>query len=304
MALDERTRDGLDMPTTELTLVTGATGHQGGAVARALLARGQRVRAFVRDPESPAAAALDRLGAELVRGDFNDRPSLERAAAGATAIFSMQTPLLHDLQGDAERVAAENIVAAARAAGVMHLVHTSVAGADDPGYADPTVKYWQDKAYANELVRASGVLHWTIVKPAFFMENFVRPSPMFAGFTSDRLLTTILPATELALIACDDIGTAVAAAIADPARFDRVELELAGDRLTMREIARVLSDVLGVPVEAPTLSPEEAIAQGLAPAFAWPHARLNHVENPAHPRLAHALGLPTTSFATWAHRHL
>jgi hypothetical protein len=60
----------------------------------------------------------------------------------------------------------------------------------------------------------------------------------------------ILPSTELALVACDDIGVAVAGAIADPVRFDRVELELAGDRLTMRAIAHILSDVLGVSIEA------------------------------------------------------
>ena len=75
-----------------IILVTGATGNQGGAVARHLLQRGNfKVRAFVRDPNKPAAQALQQAGAELVVGEFNERTSLDRALQGASGVFSCRT---------------------------------------------------------------------------------------------------------------------------------------------------------------------------------------------------------------------
>ena len=67
-----------------LILVTGATGNQGSTIARHLLQRGNfKLRALVRDPNKPAAQALEQAGAELVVGDLNDRASLDRALQGA-----------------------------------------------------------------------------------------------------------------------------------------------------------------------------------------------------------------------------
>jgi uncharacterized protein YbjT (DUF2867 family) len=63
-------------------LVTGATGRQGGGLARSLLRRGHRVRGLTRKPEGTAAMELKKLGAEVVAGDLSDRASVERAAKG------------------------------------------------------------------------------------------------------------------------------------------------------------------------------------------------------------------------------
>ena len=71
-------------------LVTGATGRQGGAVARRLLKRAHRVRALTRDPDKPAAKALAEMGAEVVRGDLDQRASVERALEGVYGVFSVQ----------------------------------------------------------------------------------------------------------------------------------------------------------------------------------------------------------------------
>ena len=81
------------MTTSLNILVTGATGRQGGAVARQLRDHGHAVRAITRSPDAPAAAELARLGVELVRGDLADRDAMERAARGVDAVFSMATPL-------------------------------------------------------------------------------------------------------------------------------------------------------------------------------------------------------------------
>ncbi|WP_345407098.1 NmrA family NAD(P)-binding protein [Nonomuraea salmonea] len=78
--------------STAPVLVTGATGRQGGATARALLAAGVPVRALVRDPAAEGAKAIEALGADLVTGDLGDRDSVARAAEGARAVFSVQMP--------------------------------------------------------------------------------------------------------------------------------------------------------------------------------------------------------------------
>ena len=79
-------------PGPGLTLVTGATGTQGSATAQALLACGHPVRLLVRKPEAPAAQALAMRGAELVRGDYDDRDSLLSAMRGVNAVFSVLRP--------------------------------------------------------------------------------------------------------------------------------------------------------------------------------------------------------------------
>src|SRR5256886_17562064 len=76
-------------------LVTGATGKQGGAVARQLAQRGHRIRALTRNVASPAAQALAALGVELAQGNLEDRASVDRALTGMEAMFSVATPYEH-----------------------------------------------------------------------------------------------------------------------------------------------------------------------------------------------------------------
>lgn len=76
--------------TNRTILVTGATGTQGGAVVKQLLARGYHVRALCRDPESPTARALADRGVEVHRGDLDDRASIDAAVAGVHGVFGVQ----------------------------------------------------------------------------------------------------------------------------------------------------------------------------------------------------------------------
>ncbi len=100
-------------------LVTGATGNQGGALTRALLRRGHRVRALTRRPDSPAAVELKQLGAEIVSGDFDDSNSLAQAAKDVDTVFALSTPF--EAGVDAETRQGINIADAAKAAGAKHL---------------------------------------------------------------------------------------------------------------------------------------------------------------------------------------
>ncbi len=290
-------------------LVIGSTGLQGGATARALLAAGVPVRALVRDPAGDRAKAVEALGAELVRGDLDDRDSLKKAAEGARAVFSVQMPDMNGRAFEGEVEQAVNLIEAARAAGVPHFVHTSVSGAgqhtswvkDDWAWMEP---YYTAKAGIQDRVREAGFERWTILKPAFFMEN-IRPSVriLFPRGVENGLVTLLKPTTELRLIAVHDIGVAAATAITEPERFDRVELELAGDIQSMTAIAEILSRHLGVELTAPDMTPEEAVAAGM-PDMGFGQANANHRSQPARPEYARALGLPLTTFEEWARQNL
>ncbi|MGM1064302.1 NmrA family NAD(P)-binding protein [Saccharothrix sp. Mg75] len=295
-------------------LVTGATGKQGGATARALLAAGVPVRALVRDPASDRARAVEALGAELVTGDLRDRGSVVRAAEGARAVFSVQMPAAtatgFDFAGEVTQ--GVNLVEGARAAGVPQFVHTSVSGAgqhtEAPGWAEgrwasmgPTLNA---KSAVQDSVRAAGFPRWTILKPGFFMENLLPSAAfLFPRGVEGGLVSVLKPGTRLALVTVGDVGRAAAAAVAEPDRFHRVELELAGDHLPMTEIAEVLSRALGTPLTAPDMTEEEALAAGM-PAMGAAHEWMNAVGQPGRPEYARALGIPVTDLDTWAREHV
>ncbi|MEU9064236.1 NmrA family NAD(P)-binding protein [Streptomyces sp. NPDC048430] len=296
--------------TSAPVLVTGATGRQGGATARALLSAGIPVRALVRDPHKESAKAVEALGAELVTGDLNDRASLDPAVRGVRSVFSVQMPPMSEDGVDfaAELAQATNLVHAAGEAGVPQFVQSSTSGVGEhtraPGWAEgrwaPMQPYFETKQAILELVRGAGFDRWSVVKPAFFMENLPQLAPH--GPTGG-LATVLQPGTELALVAATDIGAAAAHAISDPDRFHGIELELAGDRLTMKEIARTLSKVWGVEVPAPSMSLSEALAAGM-PAWGAGHEWSDVVGQPARPEFAQAMDIPVTTFATWAFEHL
>lgn len=293
------------MPTSpSFVLVTGATGKQGGAVVRALLASGVPVHALVRDPGSERARALGDLGAVLVLGDLDDVGSLTAALDGARAVFSVQTP---DPTGGSEVRHGRNLVQAARARAVEHFVHTSVSGTgtvdvehfDEQRWGSFMRLYDRSKAEVEDLVRTAGFPQWTILRPAAFMENFVRPSFYFADMTSDRLFVAVDLDVAHPFVAVRDVGSAAAAAFAQPRRFHGVELELAGDILSFRDAAQILSRVLAADIELPA-GPERLRAQGLAPALFQAQQYMSAHPAPARPEFAANLDVPTTTFDRWA----
>ena len=92
-------------PTSPLEkiLVTGATGQQGGTLAKLLLQKNHKVYALVRNIQSPAAQELKKEGANLVKGDLNNLDSLEQAVNGVDSIFLMGTPLEDGIEGETRR---------------------------------------------------------------------------------------------------------------------------------------------------------------------------------------------------------
>src|ERR1700676_4481513 len=102
-------------------LITGVTGNQGGAVAKALQGSGFRLRGLTRKPESEQAAALARNGIEVVKGDLEDEATLRRALAGAWGVFGVQNA--GEAGPEREEAQGKRLAALAREAGVEHYVY-------------------------------------------------------------------------------------------------------------------------------------------------------------------------------------
>jgi uncharacterized protein YbjT (DUF2867 family) len=290
-------------------LVTGATGMQGGAVARALRRRDIDVTALVRDPGSPPARQLEKEGVGLAVGDLEDPDTLAPACIGHTTVFSVQPAPFADK--DSERRQAAHLIRAAQEAGVRHLVHTSVSAtgwrARHPDVDPGTMRnYWDSKEDVEAMVRDAGLPAYTIVKPAFFMENFIRPKVghMFPLLADGELLVASAAATKVGMISAADFGAVVAAVATDAERFAGAEIELGADAPTFPQMADVLTEVTGREVTVSCRSADEVDARLGRRSMAATQVWLDVVGYPARPEHAAAYGFDVpTSFRQWAEQH-
>lgn len=218
-------------------LVTGGTGNQGGAVARELLGAGFAVRALVRDPAKPAAQELESAGAELRKGDMDDRASLDAAVEGAGAVFSVQNFWEAGAEGEVRQGKA--LADAAAGADVDHFVYTSVGAAD----RDSGVSHFETKWEIEQHIDSLG-LKATVLRPVFLMENFT--TPIYRGaLGNDVLPLAVSPDTEIQMVAARDIGVFARIAFERPDEFIGRALEIAGDVNTPIEAATAFGEVLG-----------------------------------------------------------
>ncbi|MFB4300999.1 NmrA/HSCARG family protein [Actinomadura sp. NTSP31] len=227
------------MRSNKTVLVAGATGKQGGGAARALLADGWDVRALVRDTDAAPARALARAGATLVHGDLDDAGSLAQAAAGAHGVFSVQPLAVTEEELATEVRRGTALADAARAAGVAHLVYSSVDGAERATGID----HFESKARIEEHI-AAVFPSATILRPVFFMDNLL----WYADATGERVLDLpVIPDRPMQMIATSDIGRIAAAAFAEPGDYLGARLAIAADAPTFEEVAATYQRVTGVP---------------------------------------------------------
>lgn len=259
--------------TRPVALVLGATGRQGGSVARHLLAGGRwTVRALTRRPHDDPARTLGALGAEVVAGDLDDAGSLRAACAGADAVFGVTDWWEHfDREADQGRA----LVDACADAGVRHLVlstqPSSVAALGGDGL-DP----FEPKAAVEHHARRRGVPA-SFVHVAFYWENLLAlVVPRSLGHGRFELALP-MGAHRLGGVAEDDIGGVVAALLAaGPAPGGRT-VPVVGDAQGAATIAAAITRVTGYDVRAasdPAHSPwgripgAEALAAALDRTFA------------------------------------
>lgn len=235
----------------EVITVFGATGQQGGSVARTLRAAGWRVRAVVRDESAPAARALRSGGIETVSGDFADAASIGAALTGAHGVFSVQpsSGVPGSSMSDDDEVAAGILVAdLAHAADVEHLVYSSAMalGDDDSG-----IGHFESKRRIENHI-ATMDLASTVIRPATFMEMI--PVPARTG-TDDHIDFLMAADQKMQFIAVRDIGLVVAEVFGAPDLYRGRTLDIAGDELTGDETAACVSAFLGRPITYRRIEP-------------------------------------------------
>ena len=257
-----------------LLTVFGATGAQGGGLARAILAdprRRFRVRAVTRKPGSPAAKALASAGAEIVVANLDDAAGVRRAMEGAHGAFCV-TNFWEHLSPEREIAQAHAMAEAAKAAGVAHVVWSTL---EDTREYIPLasgrlpvlmgryiVPHYDGKGEANRAFTDRGV-PTTLLYTSFYWDNLVHFG-MQPTRGADGRLVFALPLGEAKLpgIAADDIGPCAFGIFARGADLVGKSVGIAGEHLTGAQMAAQLSRALGEPVTYKALATEEYRALG------------------------------------------
>ena len=230
------------MTNNKKILVTGATGKQGGAVAKELLARGYRIRAMTRKPKGENARALAKLGAEVVQGDLDDAASLAKVIQGVWGVFSLQNSWEAGVEREEQQ--GKRLAKMSRDSGVQHFVYSSVGSA----HLKTGIPHFESKWRIEEAVRSLRFPSHTIIRPVFFMENFLSPA-LKSGIDRGKLTLAIKPTTVLQMIAVEDIGKYGAWAFESYQKVNGREIDIAGDARTMPQTARIIAEAAGREVE-------------------------------------------------------
>ncbi len=220
-------------------LVLGATGLQGGAVARELLRRGASVRALTRNPAAARAQSLSTLGVDLVSGDLNHQSSLDAAFEGISGVFSVQDFYAPDVGLVGEIAQGRNVIAMARKRGVRHIVQSSMGeGCDIGGPA-----HFLSKAILERDLKRSGVA-WTLLGTVWFMDNLLNPD-MKPGLMFPVLSGSLARDTLFPMLAISDLGWVAAEALTDPETWRGRKINLAGDVMTVSQMKAAYQRVRG-----------------------------------------------------------
>ncbi len=256
------------MADKQVIAVVGATGMQGGGLARAILADqagGLAVRALTRNVNSTEAKELARLGAEVVTADVHDVDSLKRAFAGAYGAFCVTFFWAH-MSPEKELAEAQAMATAAKATGVEHVIWSTLE--DTRRWIPLTdnrmptlmgkykVPHFDVKGEADALFKQLG-LPLTCLLTSFYWDNLIHFGMGPKKGTDGRLEFT-LPMGEAKLpgIAAADIGKCALALFKRPDTYLGKTVGVAGEHLTGAQMAGALTEALGQEVRYNSVSPE------------------------------------------------
>jgi uncharacterized protein YbjT (DUF2867 family) len=256
------------MPDKKIIAVIGATGAQGGGVARAILADKTgpfTARAITRNPNSEKAQALRAAGAEVVVADADKPETLGKAFAGAYGAFLL-TNFWEHFSPERELTQARNMAQAAKAAGLQHVIWSTLEDTRKwvPLEDDrmPTlqgkykVPHFDAKGEADQIFRDLGV-PTTFLLTSYYWDNLI-----YFGAGPQRGPDGVLAITfpmddkKLPAIAVEDIGKAVYGIFKRGREFINQTVGIAGQHLIGHEMARALSRALGQEVRYNNVSPE------------------------------------------------
>lgn len=257
------------MAQKKIIVVFGATGAQGGGVARAILNDPNSefaVRAVTRDPKSDKARELARLGAEVVAGEIDDRQSLERVLTGAYGAFFV-TFFWEHFSAEKEKAEARNMAEAAKKAGLEHVIWSTLEDTRQYVPLDdnrmPTlhgqykVPHLDGKGEADQYFIDAGV-PVTFLITSFYWENLI-----YFGMGPKRgpdgalALTFPMGDKKLSGIAAEDIGKCAYGIFKRGQELVGKKVGIAGEQLAVDEMAQVLTKTLGKEVKYHEITPEQ-----------------------------------------------
>ena len=231
-------------------VVTGATGELGQLVVQHLLKKvpASQIAVSVRNVEKAVGLFADQ-GIEVRYGDYDDPKSLEKAFSGASKLLLISTPLDDAIVRIRKHIDA---IAAAKKAGVKHLIYTSFAAIDKGAF--PLLG---DVHSATEYtLRASG-LSTTILRNAFYQEVFVNES--LQSLVDSGVIVTSAGNGKINTVERSDLALAAATVLAEEGREDKVYELASSETWNYDELANILSDVSGKNVTHQSMSDSEAL---------------------------------------------
>ncbi|WLS05793.1 NmrA/HSCARG family protein [Shinella oryzae] len=223
-------------------LIFGATGQQGGAVARALKARGKKVRAFTRNPDSARSKALIAEGISLAVGDLFDTASIDRAMVGVSGVFSVQTSSPGgEVTDDQEVLQGKAIADSAVRQGARHIVYSSGGAA---GKGKTGMGHFDSKSEIEAYVQSLPIMSM-ITRPATFMEMLLLPG---MGLPRGEFTFFMRPDQFMQMIALADLGRINAEILMAPDRYCGKVIELAGASVTGKDLQHAFTKAAGRPI--------------------------------------------------------
>jgi uncharacterized protein YbjT (DUF2867 family) len=223
----------------KLVLVTGVTGKQGGAVARALLEKDFQVRGLTRNVGSDRAKVMQELGMTLVQGDFENIESLDSAMQGVHGVFLVTNFWEHGYEAEVQQ--GKNVADAAKRANVSHLVFTSVVHAD----LSTGISHFESKYEIEKYIHFQGV-PFTILRPVAFMENWEYSRE---SIVAGKINSPFSMGTRMQQISVRDIGRFAELAFSEPDNWLGRTFEIASQEYTMKEAVNLFSRITASPVE-------------------------------------------------------
>jgi uncharacterized protein YbjT (DUF2867 family) len=251
---------------SDIWVIFGATGQQGGAIAQALpehpiLSKTISIRAAVRNPSTPAAATLRDLGCEIVRADLDDKSSLDSALKGASGLFLVTNNFIDEQYYEKEYQQGKNAADAAVAAGVQKIIFSTLPSVRKTTEEKLTKVVHFDVKYDIEQYIRQLPIASSFVALGSFMQNFATIlRPQDGGDGTFAIKSSMPGSTVFPLINAADIGRVVTQIVEDFDKFRGRTIHLAAQLNTLEEIAALIGKVNARPVKYVQVSSEEFLA--------------------------------------------
>ena len=289
--------------------VCGATGTQGGYVARHLRKAGIPVHALVRDPSSPQSKALEAIGVTIFLGSWDDKDALERALKGTEAAFLNFIPSLTDPRKELRD--AETVLAVAKSSGVKHIVYSDILGLEEAASSLSSnsdqngigLQIFQTKREIVHAVVSSG-LSYTVLLVGKFMNDFYGKAVHWFGDLSKTGVfeTALLEGQGIPFVDPDDIGAFGAAALLDPGKFAGQTVEVKTEMLAPEKAIAMLSEAVGKKMSVRFMTEAEVDEKRKADVFIMAQVAMRELAKLDSMDRVRSWGVPVGSFGNFLER--